>query len=81
MRFNKCIFEWDRALFRLVGHDILVGDFKRNIMSYVVYTSIVALITTEIYTIINYDDLFDRVFCIHITMYTVQVWSYYQMKN
>lgn len=72
-RYNKCVYEWNRYLFRFVGHDVIVGTFKRNAMSYFVYILAVVLIVTEVYTLFNYDDLFVRVFCVHISLYTVQV--------
>lgn len=79
-RFNKCVFQWERSLFKLIGHDVFVGELKRNAISYTVYASAVLLVVTEIYTLMCYDDVFTKVFCLHVSLYTVQVgwfWTKY----
>lgn len=72
-RFNKCIFEWERSIFQLIGHDVFASELKRNAISYSIYVAAITLIISEIYTLICYEDLFVRVFCLHVSLFTVQV--------
>lgn len=72
-RFNKCIFKYERQLFQLIGHDVFAVELKRNAISYSIYIAVVVLVVSEVYTLICYDVIFVRVFCMHITLFTVQV--------
>lgn len=58
-RFEKMrsfFYEWSRALFISVGHDIYCdGGFRPNFLTFYVYLIILVTITSTIYTFIFYD--------------------------
>lgn len=56
-RFNRCIFEWERTLLKIVGHDFLGGKFERNIVTFTVYFLVIATIITMGYTFVCFDIL------------------------
>lgn len=73
-RFYKCIFKWERALLKLVGHDALADKLKPTPMTFVVYGSILAAFLMAIYTIINYG-LLEKAFSCHSICLLIQVFK------
>lgn len=71
-RFNKCIFEWNRKLFQIVGHDIYDKKLTLTPMTFLIYFLIIAAFVMEIYTFMYYDIL-EKVFCVHSVILTIQV--------
>lgn len=71
-RYNRCVFEWERALLKLVGHDFLGEVFEKNLMTFVVYALVSFAIATMLYTIIFFDAL-ARIFCLLFLLIAIQV--------
>lgn len=71
-RFNKCVFEWERLLLKLIGHDVLEGELRQTPMTFVTYGVIFTVIVMEFYTFIYYGTL-EKIFCLSAFSLTVQV--------
>lgn len=71
-RFNRCIFEWERSLLKLVGHDFLGGTFKKNLMTFTVYFIIVVSLGAMGYSIMFYDSL-TKIFNLAFSLIALQV--------
>lgn len=63
-RFNRVIFEWERMVLRLVGHDILGEEiladaiaFERNLITYFVYFMFCCTFIAIFYSFAAYDSL------------------------
>lgn len=57
LRFKRCIFHWEQSLLRLMGHDYIAKDFKRNLGSFLLCVLVGSTVISEIYTIIYYDSI------------------------
>lgn len=73
-RFTRCIYEWERKVLRLIGHDFLDGEFKPNAITVIVYVLIVLALAGIINTIIYYD-VPDKLFCVLCLILVIQVRS------
>lgn len=71
-RFHRTLFEWERALLKLVGHDFMAEKFQRTFMAYVVYGLVVGSILVMIYTAINYGT-HEKIFNLLFFMMAIQV--------
>lgn len=71
-RFNRCIFEWERTLLKIVGHDFLGETFKKNLITYMVYFTIAMANGSMIYTFMLYGTL-ERIFSLLFFLIAVQV--------
>lgn len=56
-RFNRTVFEWQRATFKIVGHDFFGEKFELNLMSFVIYFLMTMAVLTMAYSAIFYDPL------------------------
>lgn len=73
-RFTRCVYEWERKLLRLIGHDFLDGEFKPNIITVIVYVLIFVALTGIFNTIIYYD-VPSKLFCLLCLILVIQVRS------
>lgn len=71
-RFNKVVYEWERALCKFIGHDILAEEFRLNAISFLLYLIILSAITSHIYTMIYFEDV-ARIFAFLCIILIVQV--------
>lgn len=72
-RFNRCIFEWERTLLKLVGHDLLAGTkFERNFITFAVYGLCCTFLVSIFYTFIFYDPL-SKIFALLFLFLIAQV--------
>lgn len=71
-RFNRCLFEWERALLRLLGHDFMGEKFERNFMTFFLYTLLLSAVAGMIYTFVFYDSL-ERIFSVLFFLIALQV--------
>lgn len=78
-KFNRCIYEWERKLLRLIGHDFLDGTFKPNVIAILVYLLIFIALIGIINTIIYYD-VPSKLFCILCLILLLQVCTKFKMK-
>lgn len=69
---KRVMFEWERTVFKIVGHDFLGEKFERNFMSYFIYTLMVMAIITMIYSAIFFDAL-TRIFSLLFFLIALQV--------
>lgn len=78
-RFTRCIYEWERKLLRLIGHDFLDGTFKPNVIAIIVYMLIFIAMAGIINTIIHYD-VPSKLFCVLCLILLLQVWLKIDIK-
>lgn len=71
-RFNRCIFEWERWLLGLLGHDFLGEKFEKNLRTFFIYAMIAVTCFMIVYTIIFYDPL-AKIFSVLFFLIAVQV--------
>lgn len=71
-RFNRCIFEWERNLLKLIGHDFFGEKFERNVMTFVVYALTLLTSISELYTLIYLDPL-SKLFALICVLIQIQV--------
>lgn len=71
-RFTKCIFKWERFLFRLIGHDVLEAQFRQTPMTFVFNGTVIAVVIMEFYTFIYYGT-FEKIFSLVAFALSVQV--------
>lgn len=71
-RYTRCIYRWERTLLKIVGHDILGDEFKKNILSYFVYFLICFTISNQLYSFIYFDSK-TKIFMLHCIFMAIQV--------
>lgn len=71
-RFNRCLFEWERALLRLLGHDFMGEKFERNIMTFFIYTLLLVAFLAMFYTFAFYSGL-EKIFSVLFFLIAIQV--------
>lgn len=71
-RITRCFFEWERILFRIVGHNFIGEPFKPNPLTYLMYFIIVLAFIGQWYTIILYD-MEAKIFAMISILLTLQV--------
>lgn len=71
-RFNRCIFEWERNLLKLIGHDFFGEKFQRNAMTFFVYALILLTFISAVYTLIFLDPL-SEIFALICILIQIQV--------
>lgn len=71
-RFTRCVYEWERKVLRLIGHDFLDGTFKPNAITVIVYVLIFVALTGIFNTIIYYD-VPSKLFCLLCLILAIQV--------
>lgn len=77
-RFNRCIFEWERVLLKVVGHDFLGGKFEKNLMTFFLYGIIAFTGFMIVYTMIFYDPL-AKIFSLLFSLIALQVRKFKSM--
>lgn len=78
-RFNRTLFEWERSLLRLLGHDFIAEKFERNFMTFVLYGILGSAMFGIFYTFIFYDGL-ERIFSLLFFLIASQVINIFE-KN
>lgn len=53
--YCKCFYKYDRTLFRLIGHDFFLANFKPGLHAFAVYFMLGFAIFNITYTIFYYD--------------------------
>lgn len=71
-RISRCIFQWEKILLKLCGHNFIDEPLKPNIITYIVYTVVCTGISCEIYSIIFYD-MITKVVCATEILLALQV--------
>lgn len=71
-RFNRCLFEWERSLLRLLGHDFMGEKFERNIMTFVIYALLFTAFSAMFYTFAFYSGL-EKIFSVLFFLIAIQV--------
>lgn len=76
-RFNRCVFEWQRTIFKIVGHDFFGETFERNFVTFIVYVLLVSALLAMLYTAIFYDAL-TKIFILLFFLIALQVIQTFQ---
>lgn len=75
-RFYKVVFEWERKIARLIGHDVFVEKLKITFMTVVVYLWISIAYVSEIYTVLCYSSV-EKIYGVVFSLITFQVGNEY----
>lgn len=71
-RFTKCIFEWERALLKCVGHDFLAVKLKQTPMTFIIYGTFLFNLPLQFYTFFYYGIL-EKIYSLHTFAIAMEV--------
>ena len=75
-RIERCIFQWEKWLLKLCGHNFIGEPYKPNLITFFVYGLLTSAVVNAIYTIVYYD-ISAKLFCLTLLLMMIQVNIYF----